>query len=128
MNKNKTSFTISENNAILLGRYSQEYGVSKGEVINKALALYFELSGYSEDGYSVEAQRARTKEFSPVVEEDKDYLLSPPTVLVERDLYHLQAAGALDKYPPELAKMVINGETEEARRILLNMEVSDGRV
>lgn len=126
MDKGKTSFTISEDNAVLLERYSQEYGVSKGKTINLALALYFELSGYSKEGYSVEAQRDRASNFNVLAEEESLSLLPPSSSAIERDLYHLQTIGGLEKYPEEISEMVINGATAKARESLLSMEEKDG--
>ena len=126
MNKGKTSFTISEDNAALLEHYSQEYGASKGKVINLALALYFELSGYSKEGYSVEAQRDRASNFNVLAEEERETLLSPPPSAIERDLYHSQVTGGLEEYPEEISEMVINGDTAKARKSLLSMEEKDG--
>ena len=126
MDNGKTSFTISENNATLLERYSQEYGVSKGKAINLALALYFELSGYSEEGYSVETQRDKANNFNVLAEEERGSLLPPPFSAIERDLYHLQVIGGLERYPEEISEMVINGNTTKARRSLLSMEEKDG--
>lgn len=126
MDSGKTSFTISENNATLLERYSQEYGALKGKIINLALALYFELSGYSEEGYSVEAQRDKASNFNVLAEEERGSLLSPSSSAIERDLYHLQVIGGLERYPEEISEMVISGNTAKARRSLLSMEEKDG--
>lgn len=126
MDKGKTSFTISEDNAALLEHYSQEYGASKGEVINLALALYFELSGYSKEGYSVEAQRDKANNFNVLAEEERGSLLPPSSSAIERDLYHLQVIGGLEKYSSEISEMVINGAATKARRSLLSMEEKDG--
>lgn len=122
MDNGKTSFTISGDNALLLERYSQEYGVSKGGVINLALALYFELSGYSKDGYSVEAQKDRASNFNVLEEEEREALLSPSSSAIERDLYHLQATGGLEKYPEEISEMVIKERVKEARECILGLK------
>lgn len=122
MDNGKTSFTISGDNALLLERYSQEYGVSKGGVINLALALYFELSGYSKEGYSVEAQKDRASNFNVLEEEEREALLPPSPSAIERDLYHLQATGGLEKYPEEISEMVIKEKVKEARECILGLK------
>ena len=99
----------------MLRAFVQDYSAQISTVVNDALQLYFELSGYTSSGYDLKAQKEKIASLSPLTEQ---HLITPPETVTAAAVYRAFTNGVLDDNPKakEYAK---TGDTEKARAAYL---------
>lgn len=102
---------VNEMTGKLLRQYVKDYATEINTVINNALLLYFEFSGYSSSGYDIVQQKSTVDDFNPL---DKVHplLIEPPHTLIACTMSTALNRGDL---PDDVAQLVQSNEYEQAR-------------
>lgn len=98
-----------------LRNFAQDYGAQISAVVNDALQLYFELSGYTSSGYDLQAQHEKIKSLSPLTEQ---HLITPPGTVTTAAVFRALTNGAFDD-SPTAKQYAQTGDTEKARAAYL---------
>lgn len=93
----------------LVRQFATEYNVDLSTVVNKALLLYFQFSGYSATGYDVTKQRRYCDDFNVL---DEPLLLQPPAPLVACTMSTSSNNGM---FSDDVACLVQSNEYDKAR-------------
>lgn len=102
---------VNEMTGKLLRQYVKDYDTEINAVINNALLLYFEFSGYSSSGYDIVQQKAAVDNFN-LLDEVHPLLIEPSHTLIACAMSTALNRGDLSD---DVAQLVQSNEYEQAR-------------
>lgn len=107
----RVSAEVGELTGRLLRQYAKDYSTEINTVINNALLLYFEFSGYSSSGYDVVQQKFAVDNFN-LLDKVHPLLIEPPHTLIACTMSTALNRGDLSD---DVAQLVQSNEYEQAR-------------